>query len=398
MATLAVNFAGLELKNPFIVASSELTDKIDKIKWAEDAGASAVSTKLCFLEVPFFARPYHVYEKRGAFYSPSGNRLDIDQAQELIRQCKEQTDLKIIANMMGPGDNVDGWVKLAQMLEEAGADMVELNMSCPNVGLMSSKTGMDKTAEMGAALGKLPKLAGQVCGVIAEGINIPVMAKMTPEGDTDIVADECFKGGAAAVSAINCPMSLPPCDIYNGGKPVYPSSGNQSFAGLCGEWIRPLAFRHIAGIRQRNPKVPIAGGGGLMTWEESVQMLMYGSNVLTYVSVLYRDGFKVLPRFAKKILNFMEENGYETVTDMMGLALRHIVTPQKVDYIDKIPQVNDDKCTGCGVCADLGHCEVIEFDQEEKLPKIVHPEKCYYCGYCYFRCPAGAIDMVPVKS
>ena len=67
MATLAVNFAGLELKNPFIVASSELTDKIDKIKWAEDAGASAVSTKLCFLEVPFFARPYHVYEKRGAF-------------------------------------------------------------------------------------------------------------------------------------------------------------------------------------------------------------------------------------------------------------------------------------------------------------------------------------------
>ena len=135
-----------------------------------------------------------------------------------------------------------------------------------------------------------------------------------------------------------------------------------------------------------------------MTWEESVQMLMYGSNVLTYCSVLYRDGFKVFPRFTKKILDFMEENGYETVTDMMGLALRHIVTPQKVDYIDKIPQINDDKCTGCGVCADLGHCEVIEFDQEEKLPKIVHPEKCYYCGYCYFRCPAGAIDMVPVKS
>ena len=54
MPTLAVNFAGLELKNPLIVASSELTDAFEKIKWAEDYGASAVITKLAFLEVPFF--------------------------------------------------------------------------------------------------------------------------------------------------------------------------------------------------------------------------------------------------------------------------------------------------------------------------------------------------------
>src|SRR4030042_2485831 len=104
MATLRVNFAGIELKNPLSIASSELTDEFDKIKWAEDSGASAVSTKLAFLKVPFFARPYHIFEEGMGFYSPSGHRLNIEEAQELIRKTKEQTDLVIIANMMGPGE------------------------------------------------------------------------------------------------------------------------------------------------------------------------------------------------------------------------------------------------------------------------------------------------------
>jgi len=57
----------------------------------------------------------------------------VEEAQDLIRKTKESTDLVVIANMMGPGEDLEGWAKLARMLEEAGADMVELNMSCPNV-------------------------------------------------------------------------------------------------------------------------------------------------------------------------------------------------------------------------------------------------------------------------
>lgn len=64
MATLKVNFAGIELKNPLIVASSELTDEFDKIRWAEDNGASAAITKLAFLKVPFSRDPI-IYLRRG---------------------------------------------------------------------------------------------------------------------------------------------------------------------------------------------------------------------------------------------------------------------------------------------------------------------------------------------
>ena len=86
MADLSVDFAGLKLKNPFIVASSELTNKVEKIKIAEQHGASAVSTKLTFLQIPLYARPYHIIEKGGAFYSPSGERMQVERTQELIAQ------------------------------------------------------------------------------------------------------------------------------------------------------------------------------------------------------------------------------------------------------------------------------------------------------------------------
>jgi dihydroorotate dehydrogenase/NAD-dependent dihydropyrimidine dehydrogenase PreA subunit len=392
MANLAVNFAGLELKNPLIVASSELTDEFEKIKWAEDFGASAISTKLAFLQVPFYARPYHVWEKGGGFYSPSGHRLNVDEAQELIRKTKEQTDLKVIANMMGPGENLEGWVTLAQMLEEAGSDMVELNMSCPNVGLMAEQMKVDVTDELGAHLGKNPVLAREVCKAISQKISIPVMAKMTPEGQCDIVAEGCFEGGAAAVSAINCPMSLPGCDIYDDGKPLYPGTTNQSFAGICGPWIRPLAYRHVAQIAMKCPDGPIAGGGGLSNWQQSVQMFMYGASVVTYCTLLYTDGHKAIRRIEKGLRRYMEEQGYETINDFKGVALKHIVTPQNVDYYDVWPEVDEDKCNGCKKCVELGHCEVLTY--KDKKAKVTAAEKCYHCGVCFWICPEKSITMV----
>ena len=107
--------------------------------------------------MPLYARPYHIIEKGGAFYSPSGERMQVEDTQELIQQCKEQTDLKMIANMMGPGEDLEGWAKLGRMLEEAGADMLELNMSCPNLGLMAKQMGVDEEPELGATLGKDPR-------------------------------------------------------------------------------------------------------------------------------------------------------------------------------------------------------------------------------------------------
>jgi dihydroorotate dehydrogenase/NAD-dependent dihydropyrimidine dehydrogenase PreA subunit len=391
MADLTVDFAGLRLRNPFIIASSELTNKLDKIKTAEENGASAVSTKLTFLKVPLYARPYHIIEKEGAFYSPSGERMRVEDTQELIRRCKEQTNLKMIANMMGPGEDLEGWAKLGRMLEEAGADMLELNMSCPNLGLMAKQMGVDEEPELGATLGKDPALAGKVCKAVVDAVTIPVMPKMTPEANTMMVSRSVENNGAAAVSAINCPQSLPPLDINQGGRPLYPSTSNQSFAGLCGPWIRPLAYRHVAQMRTICPDLPIAGGGGLMNWRHSVEMIMYGATVLTYCSLLYLKGYKAFTKIEPGVRRFMDEHGYETLADMRGVALKYIVTPGEVDYIPMLPEFDLEKCNGCGLCAAPGHCECIEIVDMKAV--LVRSTDCYSCAVCYFLCSKDAIHM-----
>ncbi|GAB4247087.1 MAG: NAD-dependent dihydropyrimidine dehydrogenase subunit PreA [Thermoleophilia bacterium] len=396
MPDLSVDFAGLKLKNPFIIASSELTNTVDKIKRAEEHGAAAVSTKLAFLEVPFPARPYHIVEKTGAFYSPSGERLGVEQAQDLISRCKEETDLVIFANMMGPGENLEGWAELGRMLEEAGADGLELNMSCPNVGLMAKQLGVDAPPELGAFLGQNPQLAGEVCRAVSEAVSIPVMAKMTPEANTRLVAAACEEGGAAAVAAINCPQSLPGLDIYDGGRPLYPSTKNQSYAGLCGPWIRPLAYRHVSQIRQALPGFPIAAGGGLMNWRHCVEMIMYGGSALTFCSLLYLKGYRAFSRLQGGLVRYMERMGYESLEDFRGIALPYIVTPDQVEYVPMLPEIDLEKCNGCGACASPGHCEVIEM--RNKRPVVVKPEECYGCGVCYYLCSKEAITMVEARA
>jgi len=396
MSELAIEFAGLKMKNPLIVASSELTNTVSKIKEAERWGASAVSTKLCFLQVPFYARPYHIIERGTALYSPSGQRLSVGEAQDLIRQAKKETSLYIIANMMGPGDDLGGWARLAQMLQDAGADMIELNMSCPNVGIMAKGLDVEAPPELGAVLGQNPELAGLVAKSVAEAVDIPVMPKMTPDANTTPVAARCLAGGAAAISAINCPQSLPGVDIYNGGRPRYPTTSTQAFAGLCGPWIRPLAYRHVAQMAMRIPGIQIAGGGGLTNWRQSVEMIMYGATALTYCTALYFLGFEVLKEIEDGLRAFVAEQGYSNILDVQGMALQHITVPHDVVYQDKLPYIDRKECVGCGFCVRPGHCEALALVNGKAT--LVDADLCTRCGVCYWLCPHDAITMVPAED
>ena len=129
-----------------------------------------------------------------------------------------------------------------------------------------------------------------------------------------------------------------------------------------------------------------------MNWEHTIMMIMYGARVITYCTLLYKKGYKIIPRIAKKMLQFMEEKGYETVDDFRGCALKYIVTPEKEEYDYMIPQIDENLCNGCGTCVNLGHCEVMAL-QDEKA-KVVAPTKCYSCAVCYWLCPKKAITMV----
>jgi NAD-dependent dihydropyrimidine dehydrogenase PreA subunit len=257
---------------------------------------------------------------------------------------------------------------------------------------MAKSLGVEAPPEMGALLGQNPKLAKLVTKAVADAVDIPVMCKMTPEASNSaLIAQACLGGGAAAISAINCPQSLPGVDIYNGGRPKYPTTANQAFAGLCGPWIRPLAYRHVAQMAMKIPGVQIAGGGGLTNWRQSVEMLMYGATVLTYCTILYFRGFEALREIEEGLLAYMREMGYNSLDDLRGMALQYIATPDQVEYLPYWPHIDLEKCVGCGACVRPAHCEALELRGEKAA--FVAPELCTSCAVCFWLCPHDAITM-----
>ena len=320
--------------------------------------------------------------------------MRVEETQELIQQCKEQTDLKIIANMMGPGEDLEGWAKLGRMLEEAGADMLELNMSLPQPRPDGQADGHRRGARAGRhASARTRSSPAGCCKAVVDAVKIPVMAEDDARGQHhDGVADRCEKNGAAAVSAINCPQSLPPLDIDNGGRPLYPSTGNQSFAGLCGPWIRPLAYRHVAQMRTICPDLPIAGGGGLMNWRHSVEMIMYGATVLTYCSLLYLKGYKAFAKIEPGLRKFMDEHGYETLADMRGIALKYIVTPGRGRLH---PDAAGHRPREVQRLRHLRRSRTLRVHRDRRQEGRARrsPTDCYSCAVCYFLCTREAITM-----
>ena len=187
-------------------------------------------------------------------------RYGMEEGIKLLRQATKTLKIPVFGSLLVIEpfpDNVDEWVKLALKLEEAGARMLELNFTLLEHPLDSSS---------------------EIVKAVREAVAIPVMPKLTPAMvDIASVAKKCEEAGASAISAINMykNMCIPGCNIYDDGKPLHPGLKTQFFAGMCGSMLKPIAFRCVADIA-RSVKIPISGVGGILTFEDAIQMIMFG--------------------------------------------------------------------------------------------------------------------------
>jgi dihydropyrimidine dehydrogenase (NAD+) subunit PreA len=123
---------------------------------------------------------------------------------------------------------------------------------------------------------------------------------------------------------------------------------------------------------------------------------MYGATALTFCTILYFKGFEILTDFRMKMEAYMDQMGYNTLADFRGAALKYIVTPDKVEYLDMLPKIDEEKCNQCGTCTRIGHCRVLRM--EDGYPYVERPNECYGCGVCYWLCPKKAITMINSKT
>ena len=206
----------------------------------------------------------------------------------------------LIANM--GGHSMDDYITGASMLSNADIDMLELNISCPNV-----KSG-------GMAFGIKAEVAREVVTEVRKVCTKPLMVKLSPNAENIVdMALACEEAGADALSLVNTFQAMA-IDIHK-RKPVF----NNVYAGLSGAAIKPIALRMVHSVC-KNVKVPVVGMGGIYTAEDVLEFIMAGAQAVQIGTVNFNN-----PLAGREILDDLvrlcEKEGIADVNEIRGVCL-----------------------------------------------------------------------------
>ena len=391
---LSITFMGVKFKNPFCLSSSPVGNCYEMCAKAYEAGFGGVVFKTIGPKhylIDEVSPRFDALTKEAEPFVGFKNMEQIaehsleENLEDLRKLKKNYPDHVLIASIMG--SNEEDWEELARLVTEAGADMIELNFSCPQ---MTSHA-------MGSDVGSSPELCKKYCEAVRRGTSLPFMAKMTPNiTDMCIPAIASMEGGANGISAINTIKSIINVDLDKKvGLPII--NGKSSISGYSGKAVKPIALRFIQQMKS-NPKLKdteLSGIGGIETWEDAAEFILLGCKNLQMTTSIMQYGYRIVEDLCDGLSHYMEKEGVDHLEDLVGLANKNIIPAEELDRDYKVyPSINLDKCIGCGRCViscfDGAH-QAMEWNKEERRPNF-NTDKCVGCLLCALVCPIGAIN------
>ncbi len=399
---LPVKIGNVELKNPFMVASGPTAKRIEQLELAEKCGWGAAAIKQTFNPVPYINyQPRYRWLKKEKLHTFTAEyRLDMESGLRLVEQARKKCqEMVIIANYSYVQADLDGWQDAARRFEAAGAQILELNFCCPNMSFnvdVSAKATKENRPSSGASMGQDKTSVRLVLEKTREVTQLPLIAKITPEGGRIAdVSKVALGAGAAAVCSVANRLGIPPIDIWNYKKPIYNLQGENTMGCLSGPWIKPLALRDVFEIRKMvGPTPHIIGTGGIASMEDAVEMIMCGADSIGVCTETMIHGFGFLEKWMKSLKNYMQKMGFQTVRDIRDLLIQEIKSAAELTVWAGVAQVDPEKCSSCGLCVEIGHCNAIVLTDEAAS---INPQLCQGCSTCIDICPKKAIQMVDEK-
>jgi dihydropyrimidine dehydrogenase (NAD+) subunit PreA len=393
---LSIEFCGLRLKNPFVVAPSPSTHCREQVNRALEHGWAGVVWKtvgaIAGVDVPKVSPCYAHLSPNSHLHGfeniDLGNDVPLEESfREMAGVKKDHPDRVLIVSIRGEKSETK-WKDLARRAEDTGADMLELMFSCPH-DLADSEEGE----------GEIGRLARTITQWTREVVRLPIMVKMSPNvTDIRIPARAAKAGGADAISATNTIRCLMGVDLKT-FRPLPTVGGYSAFGGYSGPAIKPIILRCVAELA-RDPKLalPIAAIGGVTSWSDAAEYLLLGSRMVQVGTAAMFYGFRIIEDLLSGLEQYLAQKGLPSVSDLVGLSLPYITTQPSLDRSYNVKAVpNLQKCVRClrcyVACRDGGYL-AIEFDQE-RTP-VVLTEKCKGCSLCSLVCPVpGAMELVP---
>lgn len=301
--SLKVNLAGLHLKNPTILASGILGYSAETFESIVEGGAGAVVTKSVGLKPrKGYANPTVVQVSCGLINALGLPNPGIKEFTKDIEEAKVVLNVPLIVSVYG--FSAEEYTTVARKAVKAGADAVELNVSCPHV------------KETGAEIGQNTEVLAEVVKSVKAAVEKPVFVKLSPNV-TDIAetAEAAVKAGADALTAINTVKAMA-IDLET-AKPIL----SNRIGGLSGPAIKPIAIRCIYELYER-VKAPIIGCGGITSWRDAVEFMLAGATAVQIGTAIALKGPGVFKAVAKGIGAYLKKKGFRSVTEIVGLAHR----------------------------------------------------------------------------
>ncbi len=296
--------AGIQLDTPTILASGVLGYSTESFSRVAKAGAGAVVSKSIGVEPRAgYPNPTIVQAEAGLINAMGLPNPGIDIFTQEIKFSKTLLKIPLIVSVFGY--SAEDYALVAQKAVDAGADAVELNVSCPHV------------KQTGAEIGQNPKLLGEVVERVKAVVNKPLIVKLSPNvSDITVPARTAVEAGADALTAVNTlkAMAIDPDTMR-------PILGNLK-GGLSGAAIKPVALRCVYDIREALPDVPIIGCGGVTGWRDAVEFFLAGASAVQVGTAIAFEDVEVFGVINRGVETYVRQKDYGSVKEIVNLAHR----------------------------------------------------------------------------
>ena len=376
---LKMKMFGFQLENPFFLSSSVVGSNYEMISRAFEAGWAGVTYKtLSYMDIHEASPRFSAIKDENGVIQGFKNieqlsQHTVEEECEVFKKLKKNYPHKfLLVSVMGRTE--EEWAKIAKAVEEAGADAIELNFSCPN--MVEEGTGSD--------VGQIPELIERFTRAVKNAVKIPVLAKLTP--NVDIIspaAEAAIRGGADGLAAINTIKSV-----------ILDDNMKVAIGGYSGNAVKPIALRFVVEIKQ-NEKVKnyfLSGMGGIENWEDALDFLELGCENLQVTTAIMQYGYRIIDDLKSGLALYLKKQN-KTVKDIIGSRINDVIDVEKMERdIAIFPKFLRNKCDGCGrcyiSCMDGGH-QAIKFGDDRK--PVLDGDKCVGCHLCKLVCPNEAI-------
>ncbi len=389
---LSIEFCGVHCENPFFLSSSIVGSNYEMVAKAFDMGWAGVAFKTIGMFVPEEASPRFdcIHQDSNSSFMGFKNIEQISDhtLQEnliYLKQLKKDYPSKvIIASIMG--QNEEEWTLLASKMEEAGADLIECNFSCPHM----------RGDGLGSDVGTNPDLVARYTAATRKGTRLPILAKMTPNiTSMEEPALAAVKAGADGIAAINTIKSIMNIDLqtFVSGPNVI---GKSAIGGYSGKAVKPIALRFIYDMKSNKELqyIPISGMGGIESWRDAMEFIALGCETVQITTAVMEYGYRIIDDLLDGLKHYLIKNQISSIKQLVGKAVANICPSEELDRQSICyPRFDRNLCVGCGrcylSCYDGGH-QAITIG-ENRTPRM-DPTKCVGCQLCRIVCPIGAIS------